>query len=389
MRLLPLLLPWALVAAPAPRVSQEFRTPNGLRVVLDEHHERPLLRLELRVGWDDHELPGGGECASDLMCAVLGRCGAGGFGRMALERTLADRGLKLGLEAGRHSLAWSMLADSQDQEGAFAFLAHAVFRPLLSEGVASVQQEAKRTVGLEDAFKAALGFSIEGVTTCSLDLPGFLALHRRLVRPEHAVLIVQGDLSLLQTRQLVQLHLGTWAPAPEPSAVGQMAPQPLSARQVLPGGEKAAWAGSLAPEGEARSRAPQVLLAFLLEHAFQETTEDAFAVEAPRPEGDAGPILFRTRGFIPGDPEALLRKRLAHLESQGFSASDLERAKRQWRAERTALALHPEEQLSAWAYRLLFGDPGAFLEEVRLEDVNAVLRARISPQALHWLVKGS
>jgi hypothetical protein len=387
------LLVWVLAAhlglAAGSETLQEFRTPSGLRVFLDERHERPLVRLELRLAWDDRALPSGSECAGELMCAVLGRCGAGGFSRMALERTLADRGLKLGLEGGRHSLAWSMLADSQDQEDAFAFLAHAVFRPILAEGVSSVQQDSKRAVTSEDAFKAGLNFLTEGVTTCDLDLPGFLALHRRLVRPKHAVLVIQGDLSLVQARQLVLLHLGTWGPASEAPTEGEKAPLRLASRQTIPGGERAAWAGSLAPEGKASARAAHVLLAFLLERVLRLTPGETIAVEAPRPEGDVGPILFRTLVSVSSDPERLLRDRLDRLAASGFSAADLEGAKRQWRAERLALALHPEEQLSAWAHRFLRGDPGAFLEEIQLEGVNAALRSRISPQALHWLVKGN
>lgn len=388
MRLLALLLPCALSAMPAPGALQEFRTPSGLRVVLDERHERPLVRLELRVTWGEGEGPEGGPCAGGWMRAVLDRCGAGGFTRPALERALVDRGLRLGLKAERRSLAWSMLADSQGQEDAFAYLAHAVFRPSLAEGFAAVRQDPKRTVAPEIAFRVALGLPAEG-GTCDLELPAFLALHRRLVRPERAVLVIQGDLSLMQARQLVLLHLGTWAPAPEPPLQGGRAPIGFVARQALSGREKAAWAGSLPPEGEARTRAAHVLLALLLERGFRGGSGEPIAVEAPRPDGDTGPILFRTLDGASADPERLLRERLERLASRGFSAAELEGAKAQWRAERIALALHPEDQLSAWACRFLGGDPGGNLEDVRLDEVNAALRARIAPPALHWLVQGN
>lgn len=383
MRTLAFLLPCALVAAPGP--FQEFRTPSGLRVILDERHDLPLMRLELRVGWEEGDAAGR-DCGSELMCAVLDRCGAAGFSRMALERTLADRGLRLGLERGRNALAWTMLADSQDQEEAFAFLAHAVFRPTLAEGITALQREPKGAVLPEDAFRSALGFPAEGISTCELDLPALLALHRRLVRPEHAVLVVQGDLNLLQLRQLVLLHLGTWIPAAEPAAPTGKGAAALEPRQVISGAIPMAWAGSPAPGGGPESRAAHVLLAILLERKFGEGMAEPLTVEAPRPEGDAGPILFRT---LPGakDPEALLRARLGGLASKGFSAGDLAWAKAQWKAERAVLALHPEEQLSAWACRALAGDPGAFLEATGLEAVNAALQARLSAESLRWLVR--
>lgn len=384
MKLLTILLPGILAAAPAPEALKEFRTPSGLRVVLEERHARPLIRMELCVGWEDRELQGHA-CAGELLGSVLERSGAGGFSRAALERTLADRGLRLGLEGEKRSLAWSLLADSQNQEDAFAFLAHVVFRPSLEEGIAATLKESKASVTSEAAFRAALGFPGEGTTICDLDAAALYSLQRRLVRPDRATLLIQGDLSLAQARQLVHLHFGTWAPAPEPPLPERpLPPEAPVKRRVSMGSRKMAWAGSPAPEGDARARAPQVLLTFLLERAFRETGDD-LALEAPRLKGDAGPILFRT---LPGveNPEHLLRERLERLASRGFSAADLDRARTRWRSERAALVLHPESQLAVRGHGLLFGDAGAYLEDVSLGEANAALRGRLS--TLQWLVQG-
>jgi hypothetical protein len=279
-----------------------------------------------------------------------------------------------------------MVADSQDQEDAFAFLAHAVFRPSLAEGISATLRDSKPSVTPEDVFRAGLGFPREGITICDLDSAALHALYRRLVRPEHAVLLIQGDLSLAQARQLVLLHFGTWAPAPEPAVSDKAASRPSKfQRQAIPGSQRVAWAGSPPPEGDARLRAAHVLLSLLLEGAFQNGV-GGIALEAPRPEGDAGPILFRTLPVLAGNPERLLAERLERLGSQGFSASELALARSHWRAERAALALHPEDQLSARAHGLLFGDAGDSLEAVTLADVNAALRARLT--TLQWLVQG-
>lgn len=386
MRFLSLFLPCALAAAPTPEVWNQFKTPSGLMVVLESRHERPLVRLELRVAWPTVDVPSEG-CASDLLCAVLGRSGAGGVSRFVLERTLADRGLKLGLAGGRQTLAWSMVADSQDQEDAFAFLAHAVFRPSLTEGISATLRDSKPSVTPEDVFRAGLGFPREGITMCDLDSAALHALYRRLVRPEHAVLLIQGDLSLAQARQLVLLHFGTWAPTPEPPS--QVKSEPRDARgqrQAVPGSPRIAWAGSAAPQSDSRARAAHVLLSFLLEGDFQRGAGRDFSLEAPRPEGDAGPILFATAPGLSGNPERLLAERLERLASRGFSLSELGLARARWRTERIALALHPEDQLAVRAHGFLFGDVGAYLEDISLEEVNAALRARLS--SLQWLVQG-
>jgi predicted Zn-dependent peptidase len=388
MRPLPLLLPAVLLGSLAAGEPQEFRTLNGLRVLLEPRHERPLVRLELRTAWEARELPGGKECAGELMGAILERCGAGGLNRFALERSLGDRGLKLTFKGRRGSLAWTMLADSQDQEEAFQFLAHAVFRPALAEGVSAIQREAKRDALSEAAFRAALGFPMEGVTSCELDLPELLALHGRLVRPERSVLVIQGDLNLAQARQLVSLHLGTWAPAPVAPAVGDNAP--VSAPECLrvPGGAALVLAGSAAPEGNARTRAVHVLLGLILERTFQDFAGESVALEAPRLEGDAGPLLFRVLPSVSGNAERHLKERLQRLVAQGFGAPELARAKAQWRAERSALALHPEEQIFVRSRGALLGDPADFLGEIQLEEVNEALRIRLSPKNLRWFVRG-
>jgi len=388
MNVLPLLFPAVLLASASAEELREFKTPSGLRVILEERHERPLLRLELRVAWETRDLPGGRECAGELVCAILDRCGAGGLSRVALERSLGDRGLRLNFEGRRRSLAWSMLADSQDQEDAFQFLAHAVFRPTLIEGIQATQREGKREVSPEDGYKASLGFPVEGVTLCPLELSELVALHRRLVRPERSVLVIQGDLSLAQARQLVSLHLGTWAPSPEPGPGEVQVPPRFPECLRVSGGTPLAMAGSPAPEGEARVRAAHVLLGICLEQTLRSASEANITLEAPRLEGDAGPLLFRTQPEASGDPERLLKAGLEHLLSTGLSASDLAQARNQWRAERVALALHPEDQVSTRAGEALRGDPGVFLEEIRLEEVNEALRHRLSPKSLQWFVRG-
>jgi hypothetical protein len=129
-----------------------------------------------------------------------------------------------------------------------------------------------------------------------------------------------------------------------------------------------------------------VLLSLWLERTFREDSGEAIRVEAPRPDGDAGPILFRTRPGLP-EPEKALRERLEKLRARGLRAEDLAWAKTQWRAERAALSLHPEERLSAWAWWALAGDPGAALDTTDLEAANAALQVRISAESLRWFVK--
>jgi len=380
MKWLSFLLPAVLAAAPATDGRQEFRTPNGLRVILDERHERPILRLHLLAAWDRTELS---EIQADQALrirSILGRCGAGGVNRAALDRRLADRGIRLDFEGAGDTLAWSMLADSQDQEDAFEILGHVVFRPSLGEDSAGRAEIASGVIP-EACFKASLGFPAEGFPHGGLGMEERFSLHRRLVRPEHSVLVIQGDLSLPQARQLVLLHLGTWSPAPEKPLLGATP----SLKGDCPAPPEGAWVGSPAPRGDAKDRAAQIAVAILLARVFSQDIQGDILFEASRPGGDAGPFLFGTRSG--GDAEKRIRERLEDLCRQGFGQADLVYVRRAWKAEQAGLALHPEDQLRALARTALKGDLGPCIMALREDELNAALRARLAPGALRWLVK--
>lgn len=377
MKCLAALVPVVLMASPVVDGRREFRAPNGLRVIVKERHDRSILRLCLLSTWDPASLSAvQGEHALRLR-ALLDLCGAGGMSRPVLDRRLAERGIHLEVAGTADSLAWSMLADSQDQEDAFELLGHVVFRPSLGDDLGPRGE----VVPPEDSFRASLGFPVSSLGGLAMDVAERFALHRRLIRPEHAVLVIQGDLSLAQARQLVMLHLGTWSPAPGKPEVGL----PVADPSVVEGVVEGAWAGSPAPSGDAKQRAASIAVALLLEKKFREETHGDLAFESVRPGGDAGPCLFSIRSGP--EPERRLREFLENLRRKGFGAADLDFVRRTWGAERQALALHPEDQLYAEARVVLMGDPGNQLLALALEEVNTALRARLAPESLRWMVR--
>ncbi|MDP2874933.1 MAG: hypothetical protein Q8O00_02040 [Holophaga sp.] len=372
-----------LMAAPVESGRQEFRTLNGLRVILDERHDRSVLRLFLLVGWDRSALS---DLQADQFLSIrstLSQCGAGGLSRPAFDRRLADQGLRLVFKGTGDSLSWSMLSDSQDQDDAFELLGHAVFRPALEDDLAPVGKAAAGKAKPEDLFRASLGFPSEGIAAKGLSTDESFAIHRRLVRPEQSVLVIQGDLSLAQARQSVMLHLGTWSPSIE-KVIGAPRPSPpLELVQLKAGAGAGAWAGSPAPVGDARARAAHIAVAMLLSRRFREEIPRGITFEAFRPGGDSGPLLFGI-GSEASDPRKHLRTVLEGLCRRGFEAGDLALVRSAWQTERAALALHPEDQLEAIARIALKGDPGDYLLDLSLEEINAALRARIDPAVLLW-----
>jgi len=377
MKCLAALVPAVLVASPVVDGRQEFRAPNGLRVIVKEQHERSILRVCLLSAWDPTGLSTAQREHALRLRAILSQCGAGGLSRPLLDRRLAEQGIRVEIAGTEDSLAWTMLADSQDQEDAFELLGHLVFRPSLGDNLGPAGELAAPEVW----FRTSLGFPAPGLGTLGLGVAERFALHRLLIRPEESVLIIQGDLSLAQARQLVMLHLGTWSPSPGNPGAGGLVPVP----QSMPGLMVGAWAGSPAPGGDAKHRAAHIAVAILLEKISREETHGDLAFEAARPGGDAGPCLFGIRSGP--EPERRLRAFLENLRTKGFGAKDLAYARRTWEAERRASALHPEDHMYAEARVALKGDPGKHLMALTLDEVNTALRSRLAPESLRWLVR--
>jgi hypothetical protein len=399
-----LLCPALILAAPALAAGpQEFTLATGLRCLLLENHERPLVRLELVTRWDpkaEAGMPG----RIGFLVDLLAHAGAGPHSRAGFQRALDDQGIDFGFEGGLERLRWTVVADSRSQEAAFELLADAVFRPSFDgpqvEGrrQALIRQDAalsmrERTVA---AFLASLG---QGRITLppGADLVRFgyqelQTLQVALVQPGASVLAIYGDLSLAQARELALLHFGVWGrpgaeaakAAPGPNA-GPGA-RPLVA--LLEGGTRAElWAGGRAPV-QARPALDE-LLAILLETL--PVAEDAVAVRCQLAPGGTDPILLKVEAAEPGR-EALVPALVALLERlrrHGFTQVELDLARLRWQAERAAQSLHPKALLSRTLQgRLEPGLEGA-VAAASLAEVNARLALWLDPAGLRCLLLGA
>ena len=220
---LPCLLALPLAGQPT------FTLPNRLQVRLRYQPDRPFLSLVLEIAWPVGEEPPGREGAAALLVRVLGAGGAGPYDRVSLVQLLEERGIAFELKSGPGFLRWEMRCSSTLQEEAFALLAHIVARPSFTGSILEAQRarlwREHQAIGLaewaERRFRWELlegrpeSLGSEG-SLSRLSLDDLFALQRRLVRPEKAVLRIQGDLNLAQARQLALLHFGVWGPPPVP-----------------------------------------------------------------------------------------------------------------------------------------------------------------------------
>lgn len=351
----PAVLAALLLAGPSPLSAQvptrTFTLPDGLRVVLREDQGRLLFRARLRLALRPGDLPPGREGLADLTLRMLDRGEAGHLGAAAFDRALDDGGIRLEHSLSADGLTWDLVSRSRDQDRALGLLADRLLRPVLDpsalepERLACWRDQEAALAAPEARLRAALGLAgLPPATEQSLgqltfaDLETFL---RRVFRPDRALLVLEGDLSLEQAKALVLLSLGTWtgeASPPDPPIPAAPAPG-VTARIAEPGA--ALRAEAAAPPPGDLDPALRDLAALLLR-------TDPTLAGLLAPETADGTLRFTLRASAPGADAALagLRGRLAARVKRGCTGADLDRAKAAWAEAQRVLALHPEALLA-------------------------------------------
>lgn len=369
---------------PASRL-QSFTLPNGLRVLLLEDHANPLLRASLRLTWSASDEPLEQEGLGAFLGALLERVGAGNQARPAFDKAVADAGVRLRFRHTANRFEWTAASGSADQEAALQALGHLVMRPSLDgpsvEGLRLNSSRALEAIPPTDTLRRRFLASLQGHVPLEqgalnrIGLEGLDAFHRRVVRPERAVLGLTGDLSLAQAKSLALLHLGTWGPdSLQPPLPGLPAPGLLT----HPEGAPEAWLGALLPTPTARARAAVELLAAI----------EAEEPESPLLRGSEGRWYFLVKATAPRAedlPEKVksLQVRLENHLRERLTAPRFERAKLRWQQEEALLPLNPGRWLDRGLERGLGNIPEASeVQSVSLEDLRALLASSLAQSRL-------
>jgi len=389
---------------------QEYRLPNGLRLILSENHERPIVRLELRTALDPLDIPRGKEGLIGYLHEVLDTAGAGNYTREAFRTFLENHALRYGHSLHASSLGWSVVADSQGQEAAFEALALAAARPRLEYAdielwrqrfVRSSKEQSARQQA-EDQFLRAIGdpehaylptaTSIHRIENADLER----ALHR-VVRPERSVLVVHGDLSLAQAKQLALLHLGAWGPeAVPPVAPVEDKPQDnLRAIRTWVVREAGmtpvirVGGGGLAPEPM------NMALRTVLERMIRKELGDALLEPTVRMSltlHEGGTWILQAQMRENRDAaEGLMaiQKVLEGLRNKRLTDGEFAEARKRWQVDRINRALHPQLVVEHLAQTALLsprlGDP---MDNVKAEDLERWLQRLLDPKGIRYHLAG-
>ncbi len=231
----------------APSSPATFELENGLKVMLWEKGELPLVAMSLHAkpgGSLDHTAANAG--LAHLTADMLDE-GAGDLDALAFGDALQLLGSRVSATVDHETLAVSFFGLKRNLDQASRLYADAIRRPRLQdedwkrvrrlhlEDLKQSQDNPRtiaRNVTLRQMYGDATpyGWPVSGTsgTVEALTLDAVKSNHRRLLRPDRATLLIAGDLSIAEAKPLVEELFGDWKAADGASDIVKIdaAPEP-------------------------------------------------------------------------------------------------------------------------------------------------------------------
>jgi predicted Zn-dependent peptidase len=209
---------------------QRATLDNGLKIVLAERHDVPVVQMSLQLAGGFASDPAGKEGLASFSMGMLSE-GAGEYDTIAFTNRAERLGANLGANAALDGASVNLSALKENLGDSLALYADMLQRPRFDAGemervraqrLAGLQQEKARPQLLGQRLLPVLMFdsahpyakpltgtgyeaAIKGLTREDL-----LAYHRQWVRPENATLVVVGDTNMAELLPLLQKDLGAW-----------------------------------------------------------------------------------------------------------------------------------------------------------------------------------
>lgn len=226
---------------------KEATLANGMRIVLVENHRQPVLSLSLSFDAGSSHDPAGKEGTADLVATLLTK-GAGSRTADQVSAAIEGVGGFLAASAGRDFLTVRTNVLSQHAALAFELLADAVTRPTFAEkevelartqALSNLQYQLSQPGAIaQRAFMNALygrhpyGRDATPATVRGIARADLVAYQKSRLAPRGALLVIAGDMTLAQARQLAQRHFGSWTGA-APAAAARPAPARRAKPEII------------------------------------------------------------------------------------------------------------------------------------------------------------
>ena len=245
------------LAAPA-LAADELRLPpvtratfdNGLRVLVAEYHELPLVEFHLIVGAGAAQDPAGKEGLAALTAGTLTR-GTGKLSASELARAIDGLGGRITATPGPDSTIVTAEFLSKDFRAGLDLLRQVLLDPAFArdevrrrrdEQAADIVAALENTSAVADKCFAGFlygthpyGRPIDGRSTTvpKLGRGDVADFYERWYRPNDTILVLVGDVAAAEATVRLREAFGAWRPRPDAVAARAAPPPRLTARRVL------------------------------------------------------------------------------------------------------------------------------------------------------------
>ncbi|HLY39183.1 MAG TPA: pitrilysin family protein [Candidatus Binatia bacterium] len=242
-------LAWAADEVVVPPITRAT-LDNGLRVVVVEYHELPLLEFTLIVGAGAAQDPAGKEGTAALVAGTLTK-GAGKLGADELARAIESLGGRIGASPGTDGTIVSAEFLAKDFAAGLDLLRQVLLDPTFAKDEirrARDEQEASIVAALEDTSAVAekcyagllygahpYGRPVDGrsTTVAKLGRGDVRDFYERWYRPNNTVLVLVGDVNAADAVRRLREAFGAWRGRPDAVPPRIAPPERITARRVL------------------------------------------------------------------------------------------------------------------------------------------------------------
>jgi predicted Zn-dependent peptidase len=252
------ILAFLLALAGPALATDELRLPpvtratldNGLRVVIAEYHELPLLEFHLVVGAGAAQDPAGKDGLAALTADALTR-GAGRRSAEELARAIELLGGRIEAAAGTDATLVTAEFLAKDLDAGLDLLRAVMLEPGFSrdevrrareEQAAGIVASREQTTAVAEKCYAAFlygphpyGRPAEGrsATVPKLGRGDVRGFYDRWYRPNDTILVLVGDVAAADALGRLRAAFGAWRARPDALAERAAPPTPLEARRML------------------------------------------------------------------------------------------------------------------------------------------------------------
>jgi len=222
---------WAMPAHAVPPI-QEQKLDNGLRILLMEAHNVPMVSMQLSMAGGSRFDPSNKGGTAMLLAAMLADHTAR-HDHEALAELLDAEAIQLGAGASREGVNLSLTVLKEVLPNGIDALSEALLEPgwnkarfkLIKENAISAAQKAQEEPGTRAAQASVellfgdhpYGHPAGGTLTTlkNIKLADLQRLYRAQLKPEGAVLAVSGDITMRELTDLLEPALKPWRGSPE------------------------------------------------------------------------------------------------------------------------------------------------------------------------------